>query len=169
MKRTLLVGAALALAVSACGQQDDTDGDDAPDVDVTQEDPNPEAEPEGDAGGDDQVYVLNLHGDEEGFDDRRPEDYVATEFTTFTDMDWGEWDEERAVGEGEVLGTWCMDQNCQDDPYDIEIELGDPVEAEGSWYFSTYTVIDDEEIPEEQLEAMEQADGGQVNVPAAAE
>ena len=166
MKRTLMIGSALVLAVSACGQQDGTDGGDDPDVDVAPDDTNPEVGPEGDAGAEDQVYVLNLYGDEEGFDDQRPEDYVATEFTTFTDMEWDGWDEERAVGEGEVLGTWCMDQNCQDDPYDIEIELGDPVEAEGTLYFSTYTVLDDEDIPEEQREAMEQADGGQLNVPA---
>lgn len=176
LKRTLLVGSALVLAVSGCGQAEEPDedgtsaGGDAPEADGS---PGGSPEGDGDGGGPEtegEVHVLNLYGDEEGFDDQRPTDYVATEFTTFSDMEWDEWDETRARGEGEVLGTWCMDQGCQDDPYDVEIELGDPVEADGTRYFSTYTVTEyDDDMPEEQREALEQADDGQLNTPAAAE
>ncbi|WP_017588403.1 hypothetical protein [Nocardiopsis ganjiahuensis] len=169
-KRTLLAGAALALAVSACGQADDPEEDRAP---AGEEAPKAEGSPggggaEGGTEAGDEVHVLNMYGDEEGFDDQRPTDYVANEFTTFSDMEWDQWDGTRALGEGEVLGTWCMDQGCQDDPYDVEIELGDPVEANGTRYFSTYTVTEyDDDMPQEQRDALEQADGGQLNTPAA--
>lgn len=173
LKRALLVGAALALVVSGCGEAEEPDeggtaADDAPETGAS-----PDDSPEEDGGGPEaegEVHVLNLYGDEEGFDDQRPTDYVATEFTTFSDMEWDEWDETRARGEGEVLGTWCMDEGCQDEPYDVEIELGEPVEADGTRYFSTYTVTEyDDDMSEEQREALEQADGGQLNIPAAAE
>ncbi|WP_017578669.1 hypothetical protein [Nocardiopsis valliformis] len=177
LTHTLLVGAALTLAVSACGQAEEPDedgseygggaqGTGAPDVEHT---PGEDGSEYG-GGNAGDVHVLNLYGDEEGFDDQRPTDYVATQFTTFSDMEWDEWDENRARGEGEVLGTWCMDVGCQDDPYDVEIELGDPVEVDGTWYFSTYTVTEyDDDMAEEQREALEQADDGQLNVPVSAE
>lgn len=176
MKRTLLAGAALALAVSGCGQAEDPEedgtaaGGDSPEADDSPEGGGADDGAEGGSEAEGDVYVLNLYGDEVGFDDQRPTDYVATEFTTFSDMEWDEWDETRARGEGEILGTWCMDQGCQDDPYDVEIELGDPVEADGTRYFSTYTVTEyDDDMDEEQREALEQADGGRLNIPASAE
>jgi hypothetical protein len=178
LKRTLLVGAALTLAVSGCGQPEGPEedgtggGGEAPEEDGAHEDTDDDADDGADHGTDAEgdVHVLNLYGDEEGFDDQRPTEYVATEFTTFSDMEWDEWDETRARGDGEILGTWCMDQGCQDDPYDVEIELGDPVEADGTRYFSSYTVTEyDDDMAEEQREALEQADGGRVNVPASAE
>ncbi len=169
-RRTLLAGAALALAVSACGQADGPDedgtegGEGTPEAGGSPEDGGSGGGTE--AGG--EVHVLNMYGDEEGFDDQRPTDYVATGFTTFSDMEWNEWDDTRARGEGEVLGTWCMDQGCQDDPYDVEIELGDPVEVDGTRYFSTYTVTEyDDDMPQEQRDALEQADDGRLNTPAA--
>ena len=180
-KRTLLAGAALALAVSACGETDDPEedgtaaGEEAPESDRSPDDDGADDDDgDGDGAGgteaEGEVHVLNMYGDEEGFDDQRPTDYVATEFTTFSDMEWDQWDETRARGEGEVLGTWCMDQGCQDDPYDVEIELGEPVEVDGTWYFTTYTVTEyDDDMAEEQREALEQADDGRLNLPAAAE
>ncbi|GHC70251.1 hypothetical protein GCM10007079_01510 [Nocardiopsis terrae] len=178
MKRTLLAGAVLALAVSACGQAEEpeedgtTAGGDSPEADgspegtATDSGSGDTAADGGTADGE-EVYVLNLYGDEEGFDDQRPTEYVASEFTTFSDMEWDEWSGAGARGGGEVLGTWCMDQGCQDDPYDVEIELGEPVEADGTRYFSAYTVTEyDEDMPEEQRDALEQADGGRLNVPA---
>lgn len=174
--RTLLAGAALTLAVSACGQAEDPDEDGPATGGESQETDAPATDGPGEdgseygGGADGDVHVLNLHGDEEGFDDQRPTDYVATEFTTFSDMEWDEWGETRARGEGEVLGTWCMDVGCQNDPYDVEIELGDPVEVDGTWYYSTYTVTEyDDDMAEEQREALEQADDGRLNLPAAAE
>lgn len=161
MKHTILTGAALLLAVTACGQQE------APPrtpeetgVDGSQEqnggsDPDPQS-----------PYVLNRHGDENGFDDQRPTDYVATEFTTFSDLEWDEWSDEVARGEGEMSGTWCMDQGCQDDPYDVDVELGDPVDVNGTTYFSTYTITDyDDDMSQEMRQAMEDADGGRLSVP----
>ncbi|HJE58522.1 MAG TPA: hypothetical protein K8V84_08430, partial [Nocardiopsis listeri] len=114
MKRALLIGAVLALALSACGDQDEPDRDDVPSTDDNGDDDRDDRDDRDDGGAatEGDVQVLNFHGDEEGFDEQRPTEYVATEFTTFTDMEWDEWGEDQARGEGEVLGTWCMDQNC---------------------------------------------------------
>ncbi|WP_150238429.1 hypothetical protein [Nocardiopsis quinghaiensis] len=187
MRRTILTGAALLLAVTACGEQVATPDvpEGAPEAEQSPQEeggdptatssPGDAASPEdqaspGDegAGGEGQgSYVFNRYGDENGFADRRPTDYVATEFTTFSDMDWQEWSDEAARGEGELLGTWCMDAGCQDDPYDVEVELGDPVETGGATYFSTYTITDyDDDMSEEVRQAMEEADGGRLAVPA---
>lgn len=183
MKRTLLVGAALALAVSACGDQDTSDEGDRPSMDGTeQEVPQDRTDRDGDPDdggverddradgstgqGDGDVRVLNFHGDENGFDDQRPQDYVIGHSTTFGAMEWNEWGRERARGEGVVLGTWCMDQGCQDDPYDIGVELGDPVEADGALYFSTFTITEYDDMPQEQRDALEQAEGGRLGVPS---
>ena len=179
MKRALLIGAVLALVLSACGDQDEPDRDDVPAEDGSGDDErdrddrddhddrdDDERDEDGGAATQGDVQVLNFHGDEAGFDEQRPTEYVATEFTTFTDMEWDEWDEGRARGEGEVLGTWCMDQGCQDDPYDVDVELGDPVDVDGTMYFSTYTITDyDDDMPEETREAFDQADDGKLGVP----
>ncbi|MBR8745369.1 hypothetical protein DSY14_27370 [Nocardiopsis sp. MG754419] len=164
--------AILALAVSACGDQDGSDPEEAPTMEGTEEeddrdDGDDENGDEGEgAAAEGDVQVRNFHGDEQGFDDQRPEEYVATEFTTFTDMEWDQWDERRARGEGEILGTWCMDQGCQDDPYDITVELGDPVEIDGTSYFSTYTVTDYDAMPDETRAALEGADDGRLALPS---
>jgi len=107
-----------------------------------------------------------MYGDENGFDDQNPVDYVATEFTTFSDMEWSEWTEEDARGEGELSGTWCMDQECQNEPYEVAVELGDPVDVNGTAYFSTYTVTEyDDDMSPEVRRALEDADGGRLSLP----
>ncbi|MBB6120978.1 hypothetical protein [Nocardiopsis algeriensis] len=168
MRHGILIGLCTSalLAATACGEEEQ-----APSPSETR-DVQPEAEESGaptaeespqDTGG---AYVLNRYGDEEGFDDRRPREYVSGEFTTFTDMEWDEWSGERARGEGEVLGSWCLDQGCQDDPYDVEVELTDPVEVDGTPYFSQYTITEyDDDMPEEMRQALEDADGGRLDVP----
>lgn len=179
MKRTLLVGAALASAVSACADQDTLDEGDRPSMDRTEQGvPRDRMDRDGADDRDDRtdgssgqgegdVRVLNFHGDENGFDDQRPQNYVIGHSTTFGDMEWNEWGRERARGEGVVLGTWCMDQGCQDEPYDIEVELGAPVEADGALYFSTFTITEyDDDMLEEQRDALEQVEGGRLGVPA---
>lgn len=156
MKRTCGAVLFLALALTACGQEDEAPEDNgAPEADPT---------PDADVQEGDDTYVFNSYGDEQGFADQEPEDYVATEFTTFTDVEWDEWTEETAQGEGEVSGTWCMDEDCVEDPYDVEIELGEPVDVGGTPYFSTYTVTD-HDMPEGMPEAMEDADGGLLALP----
>lgn len=164
MWRALLMGAALALALSACGQQNTGGEENAPGEGDGEDDRYERDDDDRTAEGD--VQVLNFHGDENGFPDQRPEDYVATEFTTFSDMEWDEWHEDGARGEGEVLGTWCMDQGCQDDPYDVDVELADPVDVDGTPYFSTYTITDYGDMPEEQRQALDDADGGRLAVPS---
>ena len=163
LARALVAGTVLAL-LTACGQSEEppedrpTAQDDAPGTDSPAPGDGPVAQGE--------IQVLNLHGDEEGFEDQRPEVYVATASTTFTDMEWDEWGDTRARGEGEILGTWCMDQGCQDDPYDVEVELGDPVEVNGLWFFSTYSITEyDDDMPQAQRDALADADDGRLTLP----
>lgn len=158
MRRVCGVAMFLILAVTACGES------------------NESAEDEGGQGRaetEDAVegpYVLNHYEDEEGFADEQPENYVATEFTNFSDLEWEEWSEDGARGEGEVSGTWCLDMGCDEDPYDVDIELGDPVNLQGALYFSSYTVTEyDDDMPEEARQAMEEADGGNLVTPPAPE
>ncbi|CAL9457236.1 hypothetical protein SUDANB121_02580 [Nocardiopsis dassonvillei] len=154
--------AVITAAVAGCG----SDRAEAPGEGAA-----PSASPEGPAAqaspGDAEVYVLNRYGDENGFDDLRPTEYVATEFTTFSGMEWDEWAQERARGEGDLLGTWCMDQGCQNDPYEVEVELGDPVEVDGTGYFTTYTITEyDDDMTAEVRRALEEADGGRLAYPS---
>ncbi|RKS07482.1 hypothetical protein DFP74_3154 [Nocardiopsis sp. Huas11] len=174
MRRVILAGA-LLLAVAACGGEETP----AEDVEVgtgpTGQDSPGTGQDDPDQGGDQDAgeagegtFVLNRYGDETGFPDQRPTDYVATEFTTFRDMEWDEWADTEARGEGEVSGTWCLDEDCSRDPYDIEIALGDPVEVDGTAYFSTYTVTEyDDDMPERMREALESSDEGRLDVPVA--
>ncbi|WP_017573401.1 hypothetical protein [Nocardiopsis halotolerans] len=184
MRRTILTGAALLLAVTACGEQtappdpppptpraerSPEEGPASPAQEETEPAPE-EASPSPDEGSpaadEGAPHVLNRYGDENGFDDQRPTDYVATEFTTFSEMEWHEWSEQVARGEGELSGTWCMEEGCQNDPYDVEVELGDPVEVDGTTYYSTYTIVEyDEDMSQEMRQALEEADGGRLTVP----
>ncbi|WP_160049959.1 hypothetical protein [Nocardiopsis sp. FR4] len=181
MRHMILTGAAVLLAVTACGQQETTP--DVPESEMGEQEPTPidpgatggpyneepvqTAEPDEEGADGGGALVLNRYGNENGFKDRRPTDYVATEFTTFSDMEWEEWTDQMAHGEGELSGTWCMEQGCQNDPYDVEVQLGDPVEVDGATYFSTYTVTEHHDMPEEMLQAMEEADGGRLALPSA--
>lgn len=184
MRRTVLVAAALLLAATACGEQvarpdvpEDTgapESGQSPGGETAEEPREPDpASPQGESpppeeggGPDSGTQVLNHYGDEGGFADQRPVEFVATEFTTFSDMEWDLWAAETARGEGEVSGTWCLHEGCQEDPYDVTVVLGDPVQADGTTYFSTYTITDHEDMPQGMLEAMEQADGGRLPVPS---
>ncbi|WP_116247449.1 hypothetical protein [Nocardiopsis sp. FIRDI 009] len=160
MKRVLLSGIALAL-LTACGQQVTTPEE----IEEGETSPDDGGTPYSD-GGDGGTYVFNRYGDPEGYDDQRPTDYVATEFTTFGRMNWEEWSEDTARGHGELSGTWCFEQNCVDDPYEVDVELSDPTEVGGTTYFSTYTVSDpDGDMPADVREAMESADGGRLDLP----
>lgn len=154
-----LAAAAVAVAVAGCGD----DGAREPGEGSV---PGEPATPSPDGADAAQVYVLNRYGDENGFDDRRPVDYVATEFTTFSGMEWDEWSRDRARGQGRLLGTWCMEQECQNDPYEVEVELADPVEVDGVRYFTAYTITGyDDDMTDAVRRAMEDADGGKLTRP----
>ncbi|WP_017593326.1 hypothetical protein [Nocardiopsis potens] len=110
------------------------------------------------------AYVFNTHGDEQGRPQQRPEDLVASEFTSFTGLEWQEWGTDSAVGRGELSGTWCLPE-CQDDPYPATVELGDPENADGTLYFTTYRVTEAEGLSEADRRAMEEADQGRLMRP----
>jgi hypothetical protein len=178
MTRMILAGA-LLLAVTACGQtqapQDEVGvgtgptGQDSPGNGDGSPSPGGGGGADGaSAGPGEGTFVLNRYRDESGFPDQRPTDYVATEFTSFTDLEWDEWTDTAARGEGEVSGTWCLHEDCSQDPYDVGVELGDPVEVDGTMYFSTYTVTEyDDDMSAETREALENSDDGRLDVPVA--
>lgn len=151
MRRVCGVAVVLFLAVTACGATDEPTEDDGDRA-------TPEEAVEG-------PYVLNRYQDEQGFADERPENYVATEFTNFSDLEWKEWSEDGARAEGEISGTWCIDMGCDEDPYDVGIELGDPVNIQGALYFSSYVLTEHDDMPEEAHRAMEEADDGNLLTP----
>lgn len=111
------------------------------------------------------TFVFNRYQDEQGYRDESPETYVATEFTSFSEMSWGEWSDETARGSGSMAGTWCLNLDCDEDPYQVDVELGDPVEVGGVAYFSTYEVTDPGDMPEDIRQGMEAADEGRLTVP----
>lgn len=125
--------------------------------------PSPTGDPTGGSGGG-EVYVFNTHGDEQGYADQEPQGLTASEFTAFNDLEWSEWGTERAVGEGDLSGTWCLPQ-CLDDPYRVPVELTGPEEFDGDRYFTAYEVGETDALPDEQRQAMEEADGGRLMRP----
>ncbi|WP_017623215.1 hypothetical protein [Nocardiopsis chromatogenes] len=116
------------------------------------------------AGAAEEVYVYNTHGDEDGYADQEPEGLTASEFTAFNDLEWTEWGTDRASGEGDLTGTWCLPE-CQDDPYRVPVELTDPEPVGGRMYFTGYEVGASGELPDDRRKAMEEADGGRLMRP----
>ncbi|MFD6095032.1 hypothetical protein ACFVWN_17845 [Nocardiopsis flavescens] len=159
-----LAAAVAAVAVAGCGDGGARESGEGAAPSAA---PGESAAPSPDGADAAQVYVLNRYGDENGFDDRRPVEYVATEFTTFSGMEWDEWSPDRARGEGGLLGTWCMEQECQNDPYEVEVELADPVEVDGVRYFTAYTITGyDDDMTDGVRRALEDADGGKLARPS---
>ncbi|MBB6175096.1 hypothetical protein HNR23_005156 [Nocardiopsis mwathae] len=164
--RLAVIGAICALmALTGCGDRNggaggDQDGGPSP----TPADPTAE---ENAQGGDeyDEIYVFNTYGDEQGYPDQRPEVLVASEFTTFNGLTWSAWGSVPASGDGYVLGTWCLPE-CQDDPYPVTVELGEPELFDGDAYYTTYWVTEDSEIPDDMRKLMEESDGGRLMVPS---
>ncbi|GAA3764146.1 hypothetical protein HDA32_004997 [Spinactinospora alkalitolerans] len=111
-----------------------------------------------------EVFVYNTHGNERGEDDRRPEGLVASEFTTFNDLEWRSWERESATARGDLSGTWCL-PDCGEDPYEVTVTLDEPEEVDGRLYFTEYTVGGSGELPEEMREKMERSDGGRLILP----
>lgn len=160
MKRTIAPVLLVVLALSACTDQDDGSLD--PGGWQPGEGPAPSpTEEESEQG----TVVFNRYQDEQGYPDERPETYVATEYTSFTDMSWDEWSDEIARGSGNMAGTWCLNLDCDEEPYDVDVELHDPVEVDGVSYFSTYEVTDTGDMPEDIRQGMEAADAGRLTVP----
>ncbi|WP_028646540.1 hypothetical protein [Nocardiopsis sp. CNT312] len=159
MKRGVLLSGAVALMVASCGGQAAVPGG------SVGKEPRPASEGAAPVtAGDGETYVFNTHGDERGRADQRPDSYVATEFTTFSAMEWEQWSVDTARGQGGASGTWCLHEGCTDDPYEVDVVLADPVEVEGTAYFSTYTVSGGG-MPEDMRRAMAEADGGRLALP----
>ncbi|GHD23439.1 hypothetical protein [Nocardiopsis kunsanensis] len=158
MKRTTapVLLMALALCLSSCTDEVDPEGWQPGEGPA----PSPtEKETE------DGTYVFNRYQDEQGYRDESPEVYVATQFTSFSDMSWDEWSDEIARGSGNMAGSWCLNLDCDEDPYQVDVELGDPVEVDGVSYFSTYEVTDAGDMPEDVRQGMEAADEGRLTLP----
>ena len=123
--------------------------------------------PQGAASASADVFVYNTYGDERGSADREPEGLTASEFTTFTELDWSTWSDESAEGEGRVSGTWCLPE-CQDDPYGVTVELHGPEDVDGRDYYTAYTLTDTGNLPEDMHKRMREADEGRLMLPSSA-
>lgn len=158
MKRTIapVLLVALGLCLSSCTDEVDSEGwqpGEGPAPSPTEEE------------SEEGTFVFNRYQDEQGYRDESPETYVATEFTSFSEMSWDEWSDEIARGSGSMAGSWCLNLDCDEDPYQVDVELGDPVEVDGVSYFSTYEVTDPGDMPEDVRQGMEAADEGRLTVP----
>lgn len=158
MKRTIapVLLVALGLCLSSCTDEVDPEGwqpGEGPAPSPTEEETE-----EG-------TFVFNRYQDEQGYRDESPETYVATEFTSFSEMSWDEWSDEIARGSGSMAGSWCLNLDCDEEPYQVDVEFGDPVEVDGVAYFSTYEVTDPGDMPEDVRQGMEAADEGRLTVP----
>ncbi|MHA4773349.1 hypothetical protein L1085_002470 [Streptomyces sp. MSC1_001] len=87
-------------------------------------------------------YVVNHFGEENadtGRAERRPKDLVLSEFTGIHRVTWRVWGATKAVGTGEVTGTWCLD-TCLDKPLKATIVLSDPRTVDGRVVYSAFTL-----------------------------
>ena len=158
MKRTIapVLLVALAVCLSSCTEEVDPEGwqpGEGPAPSPTEEETE-----EG-------TFVFNRYQDEQGYRDESPEIYVATQFTSFSEMSWDEWSDEIARGSGSMAGSWCLNLDCDEEPYQVDVELGDPVEVDGVSYFSTYEVTDPGDMPEDVRQGREAADEGRLTLP----
>ncbi|PRX99947.1 hypothetical protein [Allonocardiopsis opalescens] len=99
--------------------------------------PSPSASPSADVTGDTQVW--NLWRDESGRPQQAPAGLVLSEFSTLNELAWHGWQADTASGTGMLSGTWCLPE-CTEDPFPVEIVLGDPAPVEGTDYFTTYEI-----------------------------
>ncbi|GAU68799.1 hypothetical protein SSP35_09_00420 [Streptomyces sp. NBRC 110611] len=87
-------------------------------------------------------YVINHYGEEHadrGRAERNPANLVLSEFTSLHHANWREWSAKRAVGTGEVTGTWCLD-TCLGRPLKATVTLADPKIVDGRKVFTTFTL-----------------------------
>ncbi|RCV52768.1 hypothetical protein DEF28_05690 [Marinitenerispora sediminis] len=111
-----------------------------------------------------EVYVYNLFRREQGREDREPEGLTASEFTTFTALEWDSWGADSATASGELRGTWCL-PGCQNEPYQVTVVLSEPRTVDDTAFFSRYEVIEAPGMPEDQRELLRQVDGGRLMLP----
>ncbi|MGW7366487.1 hypothetical protein ACWGI8_24390 [Streptomyces sp. NPDC054841] len=87
-------------------------------------------------------YVVNHYGEENadtGRAERRPANLVLSEFTGINGVTWKQWGAGKAVGTGDVHGTWCAD-TCLDKPLKGTITLSDPKTVHGKRVYTTFTL-----------------------------
>ncbi|GAA3752812.1 hypothetical protein [Salinactinospora qingdaonensis] len=110
------------------------------------------------------VFVYNTHDAERGTKSQRPRGLTLSEFTTVTDMQWRSWGGQSAAATGRLSGTWCLPA-CQEEPYDVTIEVSAPTEVAGTTYYTEYTFAAPLAIPSELRDKMYQADDGTLMLP----
>ncbi|MFC7329338.1 hypothetical protein [Marinactinospora rubrisoli] len=128
-------------------------------------DSGPHGRPTPPTAGGSEPFVYNLYRGERGREDREPEGLTASEFTTFTGLEWASWSADAATASGEVRGTWCL-PDCQENPYQVTVVLSEPRTVHGTVFFTRYEVTDAPGMPDHQLELLEQVDGGRLMLPA---
>lgn len=87
-------------------------------------------------------YVINHYGEENadrGRAERSPRNLVLSEFTSINEVTWKQWGAKKAVGTGQVTGTWCLD-TCLDKPLKATVTLTDPKTVNGRKVFTAFTL-----------------------------
>ncbi|MFI6389210.1 hypothetical protein [Nonomuraea sp. NPDC050540] len=127
MRKQALTFLALALT-AACGAAGG----------VRVEGPAPPSESRG------PVYVVAYMGDAL----QRPSDFALTEFSGMNGVRWQSWGGERAVGTGELSGTWCL-PGCEAKGYPATITLSRLTRLERTGYYARFTVTSGHEIKDD--------------------
>ncbi|NJQ05727.1 hypothetical protein [Streptomyces lonarensis] len=84
-------------------------------------------------------YVVNFYGEEnaDGAAEREPANLVLSEHSSLQDVEWSEWNGDRAVGTGRLSGMWCL-PDCADQPFDATVTLSEPTDVDGDLYFAAF-------------------------------
>ncbi|MFX4291527.1 hypothetical protein [Streptomyces bohaiensis] len=84
-------------------------------------------------------YVVNFYGEEnaEGAAEREPANLVLSEHSSLQEMQWSEWNGDRAVGTGLLSGMWCL-PDCADQPFEATVTLSEPTDVAGDVYFAAF-------------------------------
>lgn len=104
------------------------------------------------------VYVFNTYRAEQGEDDQRPKGLTASEFTSFTGLEWQKWTGESAMAKGDMSGTWCLPE-CRSRPYHVTVRLGAPEEIGGTTYYTRFSLADATQLPAKMRQRFEKAEG----------
>ncbi|MFI6293660.1 hypothetical protein ACIBEJ_18865 [Nonomuraea sp. NPDC050790] len=128
MRKEAAALAAIALTAAACGAGGG--------VRVEGQAPPPESRG--------PVYVVAYMGDAL----QRPSDFALTEFSSMNGVRWDSWGDERAVGRGELRGTWCL-PGCEAKGLPATITLTRLTRLERTAYYARFTVTSGQKIKDD--------------------
>ncbi|MFG2139063.1 hypothetical protein [Streptomyces sp. NPDC048650] len=87
-------------------------------------------------------YVINHYGEQNadrGRPERSPKHLVLSEHSAIGGIRWTRWGTRKAVGTGNLTGTWCL-TTCTTRPLNATVTLSHPRTVRGKKIFSAFTL-----------------------------